>query len=543
MAPLDRRAGGIPGGDLYPAQSFLHRFSQMKCVVGIFGGHIQILVDGIQGNIGHTKLLSLIEKRCSPLENIGGCKHSRGSPPEMKISVAADHPGMIVVLQIQGIPGHAGGPLPSGPLSLKTVFPPGESALELAQAEAVIDILCHETVRHHRIELDQHVQHTVLSRYVGKGFFYAGKRSFANLDRAVFQGRLPELLQVSVQIGTVLIKGEAVDDRHKGQTVRKPGILGDKIDDILPESVHAQVQPEAHDALYFFAHPGVIHIQIRLLARENMQVILPPLLVVLPGQSLKLAEPVVRRTILFRLILNTLSVPVSFFLPLFPLPLIHGKSGDIFQFISLFSQDLRSFFQVFFNLHTQGVAPDVIVAVGIVLSFAALNKPGVFVGGVVDDQVQQDFQSQFMGPVQHFLKLLQSSVIRMDIFVIGNVIAVIRIGRGKDRAEPDPVHPKGLYIVQLVIHSVQIPDPVSVSVTERPDPDLVKRHFPEIKLFFLHHIVRFLSASSCAVRFISLLNSFTSSRSPSAAVCISSRIQWTPVSAFCVPISIPSRIF
>ena len=392
-APLDRRARGIPGGNLYPAQPFLDRFSEMKCVVGVFGGNIQILINRIQGNIRHAQFLSLIEERCSPLENIGGGQHGRGSPPEMKISVAADHPGMIVVLQIQGIPCHAGGSFPACPLSLQAVFPPGKSALELAQAESVIDILCHKAVRHHRVELDQHVQNTVFSCNVGKGFLYAGKRSFADLDRTVLQGDFPEFLQISVQIGTVLIKGEAVDDRHKGQTVREPGILGDKIDDILPESVHAHVQPEAHDAFYFLAHPGVIHIQIRLLAGENMQVVLPPLLLVLPGQSLKLAEPVVRRTILFRLILNTLSVPVSFFLPLFPLPLIHGKSGDIFQFISFFSQDLRSFFQVFFNLHAQRVAPDVIVAVGIVFSLAALNKPGVLVGGVVDDQVQQDFQS------------------------------------------------------------------------------------------------------------------------------------------------------
>ena len=96
-----------------------------------------------------------------------------------------------------------------------------------------------------------------------------------------------------------------------------------------------------------------------------------------------------------------------------------------------------------------------------------------------------------MSPVQHLPELLQRPVVRMDIFVIGNVIAVIRIGRRKDGAEPDPVHPQGFDIVKFFIDSVQISDPVSVPVAEAPDPDLVKRHFPEIELLFLHHLVRF----------------------------------------------------
>ena len=401
IAPLDRRARGITGGNLYAAQSFLDRLSEMESAVSVFGGHIQILVDGIQSNIRHAQLLALIEKGCPPLENIRGGKHGRGSPPEAQIPVAADYPGMIVVFQIEGIPGHTGSFLPAGLLALQTVFPFGKSPLELAQAESVIDILRHETVRHHRVELDQHIQDTVFSGYVGEGFFDAGKRSLADLDRAVLQCNLPEFLQILVQIRTVLIERETVDHRQKGQTVRQPGVLGNKIDDILPEAVNAQIQPEAHDALYFLPYPWVVHVQIRLLAGENMQIILSPLLIILPGKSLELTEPVVGRTKLFRFILCLPSVLLPFFLPfffplfplLFPLPLIHGKSGDFFQFISFLSQNLRGFIQSLFNLHTQRVTPDIIVAVRIVPALAALNKPGMLIGGMVDDKIQKHFQA------------------------------------------------------------------------------------------------------------------------------------------------------
>ena len=129
--------------------------------------------------------------------------------------------------------------------------------------------------------------------------------------------------------------------------------------------------------------------------------------------------------------------------------------------------------QLFLSLKAR-IPPDIVIAVGIIFPLAALDKPGVLVRSVIDHQIEQHLHSQLMRPVQHFFELFKRPVIGMDILVVGDVIAVIRVGRGIDRAEPDAVHAQAFNIFQLVIDAVQIADPVSVTVAEAADPDLIE---------------------------------------------------------------------
>ena len=291
----------------------------------------------------------------------------------------------------------------------------------------MVEILGHKAVRHHGVKLDQHIQDPVFSPDVGQGPADPRVGRLPDLDRPVFQGHLAELLQIIVEIGTVLVIGQAVDGRDKGEAVRKVPDLGNEVDHILPEAIHPHVQPEAHDVLYLLPDSGIVHIEIRLPPGKNMQVILAALLIVLPGQALKLAEPVIG---------GTMPAPPA--------------------------------------ARQDGVPPDIIVAVGVVPALAGFDKPGMLVRRVVDHQVQQDLEAQLMGPVQDLFELIQGPVVRVDIFIVGNIIAVIRIGRWIDGAEPDGVHPQGFYVVQLVINPVEVSDPVAVAVAKAPDPDLIK---------------------------------------------------------------------
>ena len=52
--------------------------------------------------------------------------------------------------------------------------------------------------------------------------------------------------------------------------------------------------------------------------------------------------------------------------------------------------------------------------------------------GMVDDQVQNHLQPQRMGAVQHPPELAERAVIRMDIPIVRNVIAIIGVGGGID---------------------------------------------------------------------------------------------------------------
>ena len=50
--------------------------------------------------------------------------------------------------------------------------------------------------------------------------------------------------------------------------------LGDEIDDVHPEAVDAAVEPPNHDVLHRFSYLRVLPVQIRLLAGEQVQVVL-----------------------------------------------------------------------------------------------------------------------------------------------------------------------------------------------------------------------------------------------------------------------------
>ena len=101
----------------------------------------------------------------------------------------------------------------------------------------------------------------------------------------------------------------------------------------------------------------------------------------------------------------------------------------------------------------------------------------MLVGAVVYHQVHEDFQPPLVGLLQNPAKQLQVPEVRMNGFVIGYVIAVVRIGGGVERGKPYGVHIQALYIVQLLQHSPEIAYAVSVAVPEAAGPDVVDGHF------------------------------------------------------------------
>ena len=102
------------------------------------------------------------------------------------------------------------------------------------------------------------------------------------------------------------------------------------------KAVHAAVEPEAQGVHQRRAHLGVAIVEFGLLPDELVQVILPGRLVESPGGAAEEAQPVVGRAA------------------------IGGR-----------------------------VAPDVPVALRILAAAAALDEPGVFVGGVIGDEVNE----------------------------------------------------------------------------------------------------------------------------------------------------------
>ena len=129
----------------------------------------------------------------------------------MFVSVPADHPRMVMVLQIKRVPA----------FPVQGFLPLCECPLELAQGEPVADVFGQDAVRHHRIELDHHIQHLLPSGSVFQCLSYAGKRRLPHLNSAVFQGDFTELPQIMLQVGAILIERQAIDRRKERHAVRK----------------------------------------------------------------------------------------------------------------------------------------------------------------------------------------------------------------------------------------------------------------------------------------------------------------------------------
>ena len=336
---------------------------------------------------------------------------------------------MVVVFDIQGVPGPA----------LKGSLPLGEGFFHLHQIKGPLDDVGHKAVRFHVGKADHLIQHLARPlRHIAQGHIRRGQGAFAHSEAVVIIQHIPlELLQVIIHPGPVHKVLHAVGDGTLRVSAGQARGLGDEGDHILPEAVHPHVQPEAHDLFHFLTHLGVVHIQIRLFFGEQMQIKFVYIPVILPGPALKDAGPVVGR-----------QKPAA--------------------------------------LLTAGT-PEIVVVVGVILSLAALLEPHVFIGGVVHHQVHEHPHSPLMGPVQHLSEHLQVAVVRVDVHVVGDIIAKVCVGRGIERRKPYGVHVQAPDIIQPGQHAPKVADAVAVAVAEAARPDLIDGHLL-IPLLFRHEI-------------------------------------------------------
>ena len=416
--PLDRGAGVVPRALLHRLEHLLfgQQLGQQPHIVA--GHHVRVLLHGGQAQVGHADLLALVEEGRAPLQQEHGRQHLAALPPVLLAAVAADDAGMVVILEIQRGPGPA----------LQLLLPLGEGLLHLPQAEGPADHIGGQTVGLHVGKADHLVQHrVVLLVDVAQGGLGRGHGALPHGEAVVVLQHLPlELPQIVMSGGEIGIVFHAVGHGERREAVGQALLLGDEGHHVLPEAVHPQVQPEAQDLLHLPAHLGVRHVQIRLLFGKEVEIVFVQTRVIFPGPALKKAGPVVGG------------------LPLAP----DGLPRP----------------------------PDVVVVIGVVLPLFALQKPGVLVGRVVHHQVHKDPQAPLMGALQHLLEQLQIAVVRVDVLVVRDVVAEVRVGRGVEGREPDGVHPQALDVVQLGEHAPQIPDPVAVAVAKAAGPDLVDRH-------------------------------------------------------------------
>ena len=141
-----------------------------------------------------------------------------------------------------------------------------------------------------------------------------------------------------------------------------------------------------------------------------MEIELPGLLIKDPSWSGEEGAPVVGRKKLFSLILHN----------------IPGKALLLF---------LR------YGGQRSSLTPNVVISLGVFFILTALHKPGMLIGAVVYHQVHHNLNAFFMGLFQKSIKVSHGTELFHDIFIVGDIIAVVIIGRTINRGKPDYINP------------------------------------------------------------------------------------------------------
>jgi hypothetical protein len=97
----------------------------------------------------------------------------------------------------------------------------------------------------------------------------------------------------------------------------------------------------------------------------------------------------------------------------------------------------------------------------------------VLVGGVVDHEVHHEPHPAVVRRCQQAVEVRERPEHRIDVLVVGDVVAVVVLRRRIHRREPQHVDAEAGEVVEPPLDAAQIADPVAVGVRERARVDLV----------------------------------------------------------------------
>ena len=116
-----------------------------------------------------------------------------------------------------------------------------------------------------------------------------------------------------------------------------------------------------------------------------------------------------------------------------------------------------------------GLRPDIPVAIFGIGIASGLPEPRMFVRGVVDDEVDQDADAALLGGVGEFDEIAERAIARVDGVEITNIVAVVAVGCGLKRHQPDRRYAKPIEIIETPHQAGKVADAVTIGVHEAAD--------------------------------------------------------------------------
>ena len=214
--------------------------------------------------------------------------------------------------------------------------------------------------------------------------------------------------------------------------VAELGIFKEGGDGVETKAGDAAVEPELHGAKHGFFDSRVAPVEVGLLLVELVIVELVDGGLPLPGGAAEEGDPVVGR-------------------------------DAAFVFVGGFAVGGAGL----------AVAPDVPVVFWVGAGAGGVDEPLVLVGGVVEDHVEDDADLPIFSFGYDAVEVGEGSVLGIDCFVVGDIVAEVDLGGRVHWGDPDGVDAKGLEVVQALSDAVEITDAVTVGVLEAAGADLV----------------------------------------------------------------------
>ena len=212
--------------------------------------------------------------------------------------------------------------------------------------------------------------------------------------------------------GAAIVGGERI--------VAQVGIVHRMVERIEAEAVHPAIQPETHDVQQRILNHRVVDVKLGLAGEELVHIILAPSRVPGPGRAAEHRLPII------------------------------GRAA-----VGL------------------GIGPDIPVGLRIGAAGPALCKPTVLIGTMGIDLINGDLQAQCVRAGNERVEIGERAEDRIDVAIIGDIIAEIAHGRGEEGRYPDRVHAQFGDMLQSLGDAVQVTHAVMIAVLKAARINLI----------------------------------------------------------------------
>ena len=394
-----------------------------------------VIVDGFEilpfllgkAAVRHAAFFPLVKERRAAQREVQKRERAGGGAPQLRRFFAAEAGNVARLVMV--------GKVVARPavLLLHGKLPAIHNALEIPDGEVValpeIELAERAAAEHGDVKVEHHHQLMVFRVRETRHILDARQRAFTHGEAVRIMGEHLPVHLLNEIVRTFLLRHKLRRELQPPLVrvlIRQAGRFLDGVHHVDAEARDATVHPEAHGLVHLLPYGGIFPVEVALLRREGGQVIFAGLFILRPRAAAEEGHPVVRRAAVF------------------------------------------------------ARAEIVIIPVGRIGVSERRLEPRVLIGCVVRHEIHHDADVPRLCLRDEAVEIRKRAVFRVDGIIIRNIIAIVPVGRGVDRREPNEVDPKFVQIIELGDHAAKIADAIPVCIIKRARPDLINDFFPRV---------------------------------------------------------------